>query len=60
MDDLKELSLKAHKAIFEGKKSVSINDIKYPIKKFSSGRRYIAQVFDGEFKDLRKKKSWFY
>lgn len=94
MDDLKELSLKAHKAIFEGKKSVSINNVEYPIKKFSSGlryvdllgyrfieqnpkkqsqwakkaqaghkiiwgfkgRRYIAQVFDGEFKDLRKKR----
>ncbi|MFX0187281.1 MAG: hypothetical protein ACFE8A_06045 [Candidatus Hodarchaeota archaeon] len=95
MNDLKELILKAYKAIFEGKKSVSINDVEYPLKKFSSGlryidllgyrfieqnpkkqsqwakkareghkiiwgfkgRQYIAQLFDGEFKDLRKKKS---
>ena len=94
MDDLKKLSLKAYRAIFEGKKTISINDVEYPIKKFSSGlryvdllgyrfieqnpkkqsqwakktqeghkimwgfkgRKYIAQVFDGDFKDLRKKR----
>ena len=94
MDNLKELSLKAYRAIFEGKKTISINDVEYPIKKFSSGlryvdllgyrfieqnpkkqsqwakkareghkilwgfkgRRYIVQIFDGEFKDLRKSK----
>ena len=92
MENLQENGLKIYNAIFERKKSVEIDDIEYPIKKFSSGvkyvdlfgyryieqnrnkksewgkkareghkimwiikgRRYIAQILDGEYKDLKK------
>lgn len=92
MEDLKENGLKIYNAIFERKKVVEIDEIEYPIKKFSSGvkyvdlfgyryieqnrnkksewgkkarqgrkimwiikgRRYVAQILDGEFKDLKK------
>ena len=92
MEDLKENGLKIFNAIFEGQKSVEIEGIEYPIKKFSSGvkyvdlfgyryieqnrnkksewgkkareghkimwiikgRSYIAQIFDAEYKDLKK------
>ena len=92
MEELKENGLKIYNAIFEGKKSVEIDDIKYSIKKFSSGikyvdlfgyryieqnrnkksewgkkareghkimwiikgRRYVAQILDGKYKDLKK------
>ena len=94
MENLKEKGLEIFKAIFEGKKSVEIDDIKYAIKKFSSGikyvdifgyrfieqnrrkksewakkareghkiiwiikgRRYLAQIMDGKYTDLTKKK----
>ncbi|MFW9820607.1 MAG: hypothetical protein ACFFE5_13435, partial [Candidatus Thorarchaeota archaeon] len=84
--------LKIFDAIFERKKSVEIDEIEYPIKKFSSGvkyvdlfgyryieqnrnkksewgkkareghkimwiikgRRYIAQILDENYKDLKK------
>jgi len=93
MENLKENGLKIFDAIFETKKIVEIDDIEYPIKKFSSGvkyvdlfgyryieqnrnkksesgkkareghkimwiikgRRYIAQIMDGQYKDLKKK-----
>jgi len=92
MENLKEDGLKIFNAIFESQKSVEIEGIEYPIKKFSSGvkyvdlfgyryieqnrnkksewgkkareghkimwiikgRRYIAQIFDGQYKDLKK------
>ncbi|MFX1377955.1 MAG: hypothetical protein ACFFA4_02580 [Promethearchaeota archaeon] len=92
MEDLKENGLKIFNAIFEGQKNVEIEGIEYPIKKFSSGvkyvdlfgyryieqnrnkksewgkkareghkimwiikgRSYIAQIFDAEYKDLKK------
>ncbi|MFX0000611.1 MAG: hypothetical protein ACFE9Q_03465 [Candidatus Hodarchaeota archaeon] len=92
MEKLKENGLKIYTAIFERKKSVIIEEIEYPIKKFSSGvkyvdlfgyryieqnrnkksewgkkareghkimwiikgRRYIAQILDGVYKDLKK------
>ena len=92
MEDIKENGMKIFNAIFEHKKSVEIDDIEYPIKKFSSGikyvdlfgyryieqnrnkksewgkqareghkimwiikgRRYIAQILDGQYKDLKK------
>ena len=92
MEQLKEKCLKIYNSIFEGKKSVEIEGIEYPIKKFSSniryvdlfgyryieqnrnkksewgkkareghkimwiikGRRYMAQIEDGMFKDLKK------
>jgi hypothetical protein len=94
MEDLESKGLKIFDAIFEGKKKVEIDEVEYPIKKFSSGiryidifgyryieqnrrkksewgkkareghkimwiikgRRYIAQIMDGEFKTLQKKK----
>ncbi|MEE9377470.1 MAG: hypothetical protein V3V33_05495 [Candidatus Lokiarchaeia archaeon] len=84
--------MKIFSAIFERKRSVQIDEIEYPIKKFSSGikyvdlfgyryieqnrnkksewgkkareghrimwiikgRRYIAQILDGKYKDLKK------
>ena len=93
MEKLGENGLKIYQAIFEKKKSVEIDEIEYPINKFSSGikyvdlfgyrfieqnrnkksewgkkareghkimwiikgRRYIAQILDGEYKDLKKK-----
>ncbi|MFX0023813.1 MAG: hypothetical protein ACFE9S_15915 [Candidatus Hermodarchaeota archaeon] len=92
MEDLKENGLKIYNAIFDKKKSVEIDEIEYPIKKFSSGvkyvdlfgyryieqnknkksewgkkarqghkimwiikgRRYIAQILDGVYQDLKK------
>ncbi|MFW9774004.1 MAG: hypothetical protein ACFFEO_17765 [Candidatus Thorarchaeota archaeon] len=93
MENLEEKGLKIYQAIFEGKKSVELDEIEYPIKKFSSGikyvdlfgyrfieqnrnkksewgkkareghkimwiikgRRYMAQILDGNYKDLKKK-----
>ena len=93
MEDLEKRGLKIYTAIFEGKKNVELEEIEYPIKKFSSGikyvdlfsyrfieqnrnkksewgkkareghkimwiikgRRYFAQILDGEYTDLKKK-----
>ena len=41
MEDIKEKGLKIYDAIFEGKKIVEIDEIEYPIKKFSSGIKYL-------------------
>jgi len=41
MEGLREKGLQIFNAIFEGKKSISIDGIDYPIKKFSSGIKYI-------------------
>ena len=95
MEDLKEKGLKIYNAIFQGEKSVEFDEIQYPIKKFSSGikyvdlfgyrfieqnknkksewgkkareghkimwiikgRRYLSQILDGEYSDLKKKTS---
>ncbi len=92
MESIKENGLKIFTAIFKSQKSIEIDGIEYPIKKFSSGvkyvdlfgyryieqnrnkksewgkkareghkimwiikgRRYIAQIFDGQYKDLKK------
>ncbi len=92
MENIKENGLKIFNAIFEQKKSIEIDDIEYPIKKFASGikyvdlfgyryieqnrnkksewgkkareghkimwiikgRRYVAQILDGQYKDLKK------
>ncbi|MFW9825132.1 MAG: hypothetical protein ACFFE4_19480 [Candidatus Thorarchaeota archaeon] len=92
MEELKDKGLKIYNAIFEGKKAVELDGIEYPIKKFSSGikyvdlfgyryieqnrhkksewgkkareghqimwiikgRRYMAQIFDGDFINLKK------
>ncbi|MBA7478590.1 hypothetical protein ES705_20407 [subsurface metagenome] len=93
MEDLKEKGLKIYNAMFQGGKNVEIDEIEYPIKKFSSGikyvdlfgyrfieqnrnkksewgkkareghkimwiikgRRYISQIIDGEYIELKKK-----
>ncbi len=95
MEDLKEKGLKIYNAIFQGEKSVELDEIQYPIKKFSSGiryldlfgyrfieqnknkksewgkkareghkimwiikgRRYLSQILDGKYSDLKKKSS---
>ena len=95
MEDLKEKGLKIYNAIFQGEKSVELDEIDYPIKKFSSGikyvdlfgyrfieqnknkksewgkkareghkimwiikgRRYLSQILDGNYSDLKKKSS---
>ncbi len=95
MEDLREKGLKIYNAIFQGEKDVEIDEIQYPIKKFSSGikyvdlyeyrfieqnknkksewgkkareghkimwiikgRRYLSQILDGEYSDLKKKSS---
>jgi len=93
MEDLKEKGLKVYNAIFQGEKSVELDEIQYPIKRFSSGikyvdlfgyrfieqnknkksewgkkareghkimwiikgRRYLVQIIDGEYTELKKK-----
>ena len=93
MEDLKEKGLKIYNAMFQGGKNVEIDEIEYPIKKFSSGikyvdlfgyrfieqnrnkksewgkkareghkimwvikgRRYISQIIDGEYIELKRK-----
>ena len=95
MEDLKERGLKIYNAIFQGEKSVELDEIDYPIRKFSSGiryvdlfgyrfieqnknkksewgkkareghkimwvikgRRYLSQILDGKYSDLKKKSS---
>ena len=41
METLKKNGLKIYNAIFEGKKSIEIDDVEYNIKKFSSGIKYL-------------------
>ena len=95
MENLKEKGLKVYNAIFQGEKSVELDEIDYPIRKFSSGiryvdlfgyrfieqnknkksewgkkareghkimwiikgRRYLSQILDGKYSDLKKKSS---
>jgi hypothetical protein len=93
MENLEEKGLKIYHAIFQGEKTVQIDEIEYPIRKFSSGikyvdlfgyrfieqnknkksewgkkarqghkimwiikgRRYISQILDGDYTELKKK-----
>ncbi|MHA1273157.1 MAG: hypothetical protein ACTSQS_06935 [Promethearchaeota archaeon] len=59
MTSLKENAIKIYKAIFEGKKHVNIDGIEYPIKKFSSGIRYL-DIFGYRFieQNRNKKSEW--
>ncbi|MFX0181170.1 MAG: hypothetical protein ACFE78_13370 [Candidatus Hodarchaeota archaeon] len=59
MEDIKIKGLKIYKAIFEGKKNVEIDEIEYPIKKFSSGIKYI-DLFGYRYieQNWRKKSEW--
>ena len=41
IEDLKEIGIKIYNALFEEKKKVVIDDIDYPIKKFSIGVKYL-------------------
>ncbi len=59
MVELKEKGLEIYRAIFEGKKSVEIDDIVYQIKKFTSGIKYL-DLFGYRFieQNRRKKSKW--
>jgi len=59
MENLKEIGLKVFKAIFEDKKSAEIDDIEYPIKKFSSNIKYL-DLFGYRYieQNRRKKSEW--
>lgn len=59
MEDLKEKGLKIFQAIFEKKKSVEIDEIEYPINKFSSGIKYV-DLFGYRFieQNRNKKSEW--
>ncbi|MFX1478390.1 MAG: hypothetical protein ACFFCI_09675 [Promethearchaeota archaeon] len=59
MEDLKEKGIKIYNAIFEGRKSVKLDDIEYPIEKFSSGIKYI-DLFGYRFieQNRNKKSEW--
>jgi len=59
MEDLKEKGLKIYNAIFEGKKYVEIDEIEYPINKFSSGIKYV-DLFGYRFieQNRHKKSEW--
>ncbi len=59
MEEMKIKGLKIYKAIFEGKKNVEIDEIEYPIKKFSSGIKYL-DLFGYRFieQNWRKKSEW--
>ncbi|MFO7796791.1 MAG: hypothetical protein ACQERB_14645 [Promethearchaeati archaeon] len=57
MEDLKEHGSKIYKAIFEGKKKVKIDDSEYPIKKFSSGIKYLDLLGYRYIEQNRNKKS---
>ena len=59
MEDLKEKGLKIYKAVFQKEKSVEIDEIQIPIKKFSSGIRYV-DLYGYRFIEqyYRKKSEW--
>jgi len=56
MEELKEKGMKIYNAIFNDQSSVEIDDIEYPIKRFSSsGVRYV-DLFGYRFIEQNKKK----
>ncbi|GAJ06535.1 unnamed protein product [marine sediment metagenome] len=59
MEDLKSKGLKIYSAIFEKKTIVEIEEIEYPIKKFSSGIKYV-DLFGHRFieQNRNKKSEW--
>lgn len=59
MEKLEEKGLKIYNAIFQGKKTVEIDEIEYPIKKFSSGIKYV-DLFGYRFieQNKNKKSEW--
>ena len=59
MEELKKRGLKIYNAIFERKKYVEIEEFEYPIKKFSSGIKYV-DLFGYRFieQNRNKKSEW--
>jgi len=57
MEELKGKGLKIYNAIFEGKKTVEIEGIDYPINKFSSNIRYVDLFGYRYIEQNRNKKS---
>ena len=59
MESLQENGLKIFNAIFEGKKNVEIDEVDYPIKKFSSDIKYL-DLFGYRYieQNRRKKSEW--
>lgn len=59
MENLEKKGLKIYNAIFQGEKNVEIDEIEYPIKKFSSGIKYV-DLFGYRFieQNYRKKSEW--
>lgn len=59
MEELREKGFKIYTALFDRKKSVEIDEIEYPIKKFSSGIRYV-DLFGYRFieQNRNKKSEW--
>ena len=60
MKNLEENGFKIYNAIFEGKKSVEIENIEYPIKKFSSSGVKYVDIFGYRYieQNRRKKSQW--
>jgi len=59
MENLEEKGLKIYNAIFQGEKNVEIDEIEYPIKKFSSLIKYV-DLFGYRFieQNKNKKSEW--
>ena len=57
MEELKAKGLKIYNAIFEGKKTVEIEGIDYPINEFSSNIRYVDLFGYRYIEQNRNKKS---
>ncbi|MHA1319960.1 MAG: hypothetical protein ACTSQ1_09120 [Promethearchaeota archaeon] len=59
MEDLKEKGLKIYTAIFQGEKSVELDEVQYSIKKFSTGIKYV-DLFGYRFieQNKNKKSEW--
>jgi len=57
MESIKENGMKIYNALFERKKVVEIDEIEYPIKRFSSGVRYVDLFGYRYIEQNRNKKS---
>ena len=57
MENLKENGMKIFEALFERKKTVELDGIEYPIKRFSSGVRYVDLFGYRYIEQNRNKKS---
>ena len=59
MENLEEKGINIYNAIFQGEKTVEIDEIEYPIKKFSSGIKYV-DLFGYRFieQNKNKKSEW--